>query len=173
MDSATTSWSDEQGWELYNDDGFVYKRKKRRLNPDETAISAEASADPEAEERSRRERRRKTLVNLKERYQREIDQWELLSNTLREMDDKARQRQQEPREEDGQDQTSSFSGLPFPLPEFVNGSLVNELLLQVNWVFFACGFVWFVGKCVKRKEIEFGSLGFYEKIEIPLKLSLN
>ncbi|GMY13250.1 hypothetical protein FCV25MIE_08489 [Fagus crenata] len=132
MDSATTSWSDEQGWELYNDDGFVYKRKKRRLNPDETAISAEASADPEAEERSRRERRRKTLVKLKERYQREIDQWELLSNTLREMDDKARQRQQEPREEDGQDQTSSFSGLPFPLPEFVNGSLVNELLLQVE-----------------------------------------
>ena len=159
MDSATTSWSDEQGWELYNDDGFVYKRKKRRLNPDETAISAEASADPEAEERSRRERRRKTLVNLKERYQREIDQWELLSNTLREMDDKARQRQQEPREEDGQDQTSSFSGLPFPLPEFVNGSLVNELLLQVNWVFLACGFVWFVGKCVKRKEIEFWVFG--------------
>lgn len=146
MDTVATSLADEEEWELYNDDGFVYKRKKRRLNPDEAALAAAArplSMDPEAEERNRRERKRKTLLKLKERYQREIDRWELLANTLRAMEERARQRQEH-------EDTPSLSALPLSSPEIVNGSLVDELLLQVKLVF-----VCLVGKCGKTKEIEF------------------
>ncbi|XP_030953770.1 uncharacterized protein LOC115976565 [Quercus lobata] len=126
MDTVATSLADDEEWELYNDDGFVYKRKKRRLNPDEAALAARPpSMDPEAEERNRRERKRKTLLKLKERYQTEIDRWELLSNTLRAMEERARQRQEH-------EDTPSFSALPLSSPEIVNGSLVDELLLQVE-----------------------------------------
>lgn len=129
MDTVATSLADDEEWELYNDDGFVYKRKKRRLNPDEAALAAVAarspSMDPETEERNRRERKRKTLLRLKERYQREIDRWELLSNTLRAMEERARQRQEH-------EETPSFGDLPLSSPEIVNGSLVDELLLQVE-----------------------------------------
>ncbi|KAE8021452.1 hypothetical protein FH972_007338 [Carpinus fangiana] len=139
MDSATTSRDADEEWELYNDDGFVYKRKKRRLDPAAAAAAAAAqtNVDPQAEERSRRERKRRTLLKLKAQYQREIDQWELLSNMLSSMEEKARvsrdrsqNRQLEQRERGGQDQTASFGA--FPLPEFVDGSLVDELLLQVE-----------------------------------------
>jgi hypothetical protein len=161
MDSATTSRDADEEWELYNDDGFVYKRKKRRLDPAAAAAAAAAqtNVDLQAEERSRRERKRRTLLKLKAQYQREIDQWELLSNMLRSMEQKAlvsqgqsQNRQLEQRERGGQEQTASFGA--FPLPEFVDGSLVDELLLQVT------GFMFFVrlyacellvgGKCGKR-----------------------
>jgi hypothetical protein len=153
MDSATTSRDADEEWELYNDDGFVYKRKKRRLDPAAAAAAAAAqtNVDLQAEERSRRERKRRTLLKLKAQYQREIDQWELLSNMLRSMEEKAlvsqgqsQNRQLEQRERRGQEQTASF----------VDGSLVDELLLQVT------GFMFFVrlyacellvgGKCGKR-----------------------
>jgi hypothetical protein len=159
MDSATTSRDADEEWELYNDDGFVYKRKKRRLDPAAAAADAAAqtNVDLQAEERSRRERKRRTLLKLKAQYQREIDQWELLSNMLRSMEEKAlvsqgqsQNRQLEQRERGGQEQTASF-GFSF---EFVDGSLVDELLLQVT------GFMFFVrlyacellvgGKCGKR-----------------------
>ena len=167
MDSATTSRDADEEWELYNDDGFVYKRKKRRLDPAAAAAAAAAAeaaqtnVDPHAEERSRRERKRRTLLKLKAQYQSEIDQWELLSNMLRSMEEKARvsqdqsqNRQLEQRDRGVQEQTASFGA--FPLPEFVDGSLVDELLLQVT------GFMFFVrlyacellvgGKCGKREE---------------------
>ena len=152
MDTVATSLADDEEWELYNDDGFVYKRKKRRLNPDEAALAARPpSMDPEAEERNRRERKRKTLLKLKERYQTEIDRWELLSNTLRAMEERARQRQEH-------EDTPSFSALPLSSPEIVNGSLVDELLLQVK-----LGFVWLVGKCGKKKDIEYLGLWVFPR----------
>lgn len=147
MDSATTSRDADDEWELYNDDGFVYKRKKRRLDPAAAAAeAAQTNVDPQAEERSRRERKRRTLLKLKTQYQREIDQWELLSNRLRAMEEKARVsqdqiqiRQPEQREQEGQEQTASFGALP--LPEFVDGSLVDELLLQVTGFMFLLGYL--------------------------------
>lgn len=143
MDSAATSRDADEEWELYNDDGFVYKRKKRRLDP---AAADQANVDPQADERSRRERKRRTLLKLKAQYQREIDQWELLSNMLRAMEEKARVsqdqsriRQQEQREREGHEQTASLGALP--LPEFVDGSLVDELLLQVSGFMFLLGYL--------------------------------
>ncbi|KAJ9564202.1 hypothetical protein OSB04_000168 [Centaurea solstitialis] len=71
---------DDQDWELINDDGFVYKRLKRlRLHPSTSA----APPDPAIEELNRNKRRKKTLSKLKSKYQKEIHHWELLSNTLK------------------------------------------------------------------------------------------
>ncbi|KAG6720077.1 hypothetical protein I3842_03G040500 [Carya illinoinensis] len=137
MNSATTSCEADE-WELYNDDGFVYKRKKRRLDP-AAAAQTPSNTDPEAEERNRRERKRATLLKLKARYQSEIDRWELLSDALRAMEEKYRHsqsqssvRQQQLSEREEKEPTASFSASSLHLPEFVNGSLVDELLLQVE-----------------------------------------
>lgn len=137
MESGTTCWEADEGWELYNDDGFVYKRKQRRRDP----VAAEqpaSSTDPEAEERNRKERKRRTLLKLKAQYQREIDQWELLSNSLRATEEKAchSQRQssvlqKQQTEREGLAQTAALGASPQYLPEFVDGLLVDELLLQV------------------------------------------
>lgn len=158
MDSATTSQDADEEWELYNDDGFVYKRKKRRLDP--AAAADQANLDPQADERIRRERKRRTLLKLKAQYQREIDQWELLSNMLRAMEEKARVsqdqsriRQLEQREREGHEQTASLGALP--LPEFADGSLVDELLLQVSGFMFLLGYL-LVGCLVGAKMWEKG-----------------
>ena len=127
---ATSEWEDD--WELCNDDGFVYKRKKRR--PD--ALSAAPPpplSDPQAEESHRRERKRRALIKIKEKYQSEIDHWEHLSNTLGALEETAHQQQR--RQQQQQEQASS--SLPLvdsPSPEFVCRTLVDELLLQVGLV---------------------------------------
>ncbi|KAB1211703.1 hypothetical protein CJ030_MR6G022447 [Morella rubra] len=138
MDSAATSWEADDQWELCNDDGFVYKRKKRRLDPAAAAAMAQppSNADPEAEERNRREGKRRTLLKLEAQYQREMEQWELLSNTLRVTVEKACQsrsqiRLQQHNEREGQEQIDGSSASPLPSPEFVNSSLLDEFLLQM------------------------------------------
>ncbi|XP_024975771.1 uncharacterized protein LOC112513664 [Cynara cardunculus var. scolymus] len=70
---------DDEDWELINDDGFVYKRL--RLHPTTSAAHPPA-ADPAVVERNRNERKKTILAKLKTRYQKEIHDWELLSNTL-------------------------------------------------------------------------------------------
>ncbi|GAV78698.1 hypothetical protein CFOL_v3_22163, partial [Cephalotus follicularis] len=123
-------------WELCNDDGFVYKRKKRRLSDPHPPAPSAPSKDPQAEEINRRERKRKTLLKLKQEYAREIHQWELLSNNLRVMQDKRlllqQQQQQQQQEVEG---TTLLSSCPSRVEkETVNslGSLVDELLLQAD-----------------------------------------
>lgn len=126
MDPST---ADE--WELCNDDGFIHKRKKRRLD-DPPPVQG---PDPEAEERQRRERRRKVLLKLKERYQKEIDQWEFLSNTLRAMQEKSHQQQQRQQQRRlDLEETAALLGSASKMvqeDEIGCGSLVDQLLLQV------------------------------------------
>lgn len=73
---------EDDEWELCYDDGFVYKRKRRRLNP---PPPPPPEADREAAEKLRKERKKQTLLKLKAKYEKEIVQWENLSNTLRSM----------------------------------------------------------------------------------------
>lgn len=81
---------EEDECELFNDDGFVYKRKKRpALDP----AAAPPPPDPAAEENYRRKRRKRALAKLREKYQKEICQWEILSNTLRELQCRAQNQQ--------------------------------------------------------------------------------
>ncbi|XP_073296073.1 uncharacterized protein [Primulina huaijiensis] len=85
MDPA--DWDNPDDWELINDDGFVYKRKKQRIQ-DSRATLCDANQPPnlEASRKNLRERKRKVLLRLREKYQREIRQWERFSNTLTEME---------------------------------------------------------------------------------------
>lgn len=82
-----TDWENPDDWELIHDNGFVYKRKKQRTQ-DSRATLADASQppNPENSRKNIRERKRKVLLKLREKYQREIRQWERFSNTLTEME---------------------------------------------------------------------------------------
>lgn len=134
MDSATPSGEDDD-WELCNDDGFVYKRKKRRLDPDAAAVAHVSSAtdvDHLAALQQRRERKKRTLLKLKDQYQRELEQWDLLSSTLRAMEERTSRFRQE--HERVPEQTAPLvSHSPTTKGKAsVGGSLVDELLLQVE-----------------------------------------
>ncbi|GKV07817.1 hypothetical protein SLEP1_g19531 [Rubroshorea leprosula] len=138
MEPPSSVLEDEE-WEFCDDDGFVYRRKKRRLNDPPLPAADKEEANPEEEENRRREWKRRTLLKVVERYKREIGQWEILSNALKAMQEKAqksqieqqeRREQQEWREEDGAVSVSSL-----PLEDRDNGasrSLVDELFAQAE-----------------------------------------
>ncbi|KAF7819510.1 cryptic loci regulator [Senna tora] len=137
MDSATPSGQDDE-WELCNDDGFVFKRKKRRLDPDAAAqaaalqLSSSLDLDHEAALKQRRERKRRNLLKLRDKYQREINLWEYLSNTLRTMEERASQLRRE--QEQAREQTAMLASSSQTTEGTVSvgGSVVDELLLQVE-----------------------------------------
>ncbi|KAJ0252951.1 Cryptic loci regulator [Hirschfeldia incana] len=72
----------DEDWELCNEDGFVYKRTRRISDPGESSNPVDPESDPAVEERNRRKRKKITLVKLKSKYQREIQQWDILSNSF-------------------------------------------------------------------------------------------
>ncbi|KAG1331399.1 PX domain-containing protein kinase-like protein [Cocos nucifera] len=79
--TTDSAWDDAE-WEICNDNGFVYKRRRRRRTTGEEGRPP-PSDDTEAEQRRhRRERRRWCLLSLREKYRREMEQWEALSFTL-------------------------------------------------------------------------------------------
>ncbi|KAK5803407.1 uncharacterized protein LOC108455750 isoform X2 [Gossypium arboreum] len=130
--SQTATAADD--WELCNDDGFIYKRKKRRLFLTEPA---QAAVDPEEEEKRRKEWKRKSLLRVKEKYKREIEEWETLSKALNAMRERAlgfQIQQQERRKlretEEGRRTTSSLDSEKKDKDNVC--SLVDELLLQAE-----------------------------------------
>lgn len=70
----------EDDWELINDDGFVYKRLKRHNQT--PTFSQPPPPDPLEQAQAQRKRKKTILLSLKNKYQKEINQWEHLSNTL-------------------------------------------------------------------------------------------
>lgn len=135
------STTGEDEWELCNDDGFVYKRKKRRVDDLQPPPSAPPLPDPEAEEKTRRERKRKALLNLKARYQKEIDHWEHFSNALRAMQEKTQHRTNFDFEEMG---SSLVSASKLADDNRLGGSesALDELLVQVSFVLLSL--IWLV-----------------------------
>ncbi|KAG7017788.1 hypothetical protein SDJN02_19654, partial [Cucurbita argyrosperma subsp. argyrosperma] len=134
---ATVSLEQED-WELCNDDGFVYKRKRRRLDPAE-AVAARSSVaqavDLEAEENRRRERRRKTLLKVRAKYRREIEQWEVLSSNLQAMEERARKLQEQYRQEGEVGMASRLEASLLTVvqhKELSCVSMVEDLLSQVE-----------------------------------------
>lgn len=127
MDSA---WAPQDGeeWELrHDDDGFTYKiLKRQRLTDPSDAVSQLPLADPKAEAKRRRERKRNTLLKLKNQYQSEIHKWEVLSNTLRSMQEKNKEVNQAAL------YLGSSNSSVVKKSEDSSGSLVDEFLLQVK-----------------------------------------
>lgn len=122
---ASVNWENEDEFELVNEDGFVYKRRKRsQLDP--TASAAPQLKDPTVEEKNRLERKKRALLKIKDKYQNEINHWELLSNTLKEM------QQNQPQHHDSA--TVSFNSRE-PLVMSSDPTcrpLVDQLLTQVE-----------------------------------------
>ncbi|KAJ8423587.1 hypothetical protein Cgig2_009241 [Carnegiea gigantea] len=129
MAAPSAADGDYDEWEFVNDDGFVYKRKKRRLDPTSLARPPDPVPDPATEGRERRRRKKKALLELKDRYQKEISLWENLSNTLKTMEENVKSRQDKhlcaEERENGWSQSSV-------LMQKRSGSWVTELLLQVE-----------------------------------------
>ncbi|EXC20362.1 hypothetical protein L484_020583 [Morus notabilis] len=123
-------WEDDY-WELCNDDGFVYKRRKRRSLNDPPLPRAQTGPDPEADELNRRDRKRKALSKLKARYQTEIAQWEYLSNTLCAMEDTTRHLQLQRGRTASSEMSPPVEALP-GMEEPACGLLLDDLLLQVE-----------------------------------------
>ncbi|CAN7026016.1 hypothetical protein IGI04_024786 [Brassica rapa subsp. trilocularis] len=90
-----------EDWELRNEEGFVFKRVKRSRISDsgEASKPVEPELDPAVEERNRRTRKKRILVKLKRKYQREMEQWDILSNSFSAMQEKAARFQTAEREE--------------------------------------------------------------------------
>ncbi|KAL2532276.1 hypothetical protein Adt_05627 [Abeliophyllum distichum] len=130
---ATADWEDENEWELTNDDGFVYKRKKRlRLDPS----TARQPPDQAAEKKYRRERKKSALLKLREKYLNEFRQWELLSNMLKEMqlnDQTQQQKQPELLPTTLSERPTCSNELPMQSKsDFTRRLLVDELFSQVE-----------------------------------------
>ncbi|GMH23914.1 hypothetical protein Nepgr_025757 [Nepenthes gracilis] len=140
MAAASTSdavdW-DSDDFELINDDGFVYKRKKRRHGLPSLARPPDPTPDPELLEKQRRERKRKALLKVREKYEREIGLWEEMSNTLRATEQSVKEKQKQDtqgfeqekkkQQEEGEGGESSAVGKQGDC-----GSLIDDLLLQVE-----------------------------------------
>ena len=130
--------ADTDEWELCNDDGFIYKRRKRQHVLSEPSP---VPADSQEEEKRRREWKRNALLRVKEKYKKEIEEWEGLLNTLNAMKEKAlgfqiqQQERRKLRETEKRERTSSFSGSEKKdgdKEENASGSVVDGLLFQVK-----------------------------------------
>lgn len=119
---------EDDDWELINDDGFVYKRKKRPRLLDISATTSAPPPDPVVDEKNRRNRKKKALLNLKDKYEAEIFRWGLLSNTLRDLNVQTQNVEQGFQKLDiGQ----RGDELPVQLSGFSRCCLVDQLLAQV------------------------------------------
>ncbi|XP_057471129.1 uncharacterized protein LOC130759951 [Actinidia eriantha] len=131
---ATVEWEEDE-WDLVNDDGFVYKVKKRLCLDAASAISSLPPPDPAEEENCWQERKKGTLAKLKEKYQNEIDQWELLSITLWALQQRARK--QQCRERTPATMTEIMScdldfGSPHPPRDSSGRRRVDDLILKAE-----------------------------------------
>ncbi|KAK6928403.1 hypothetical protein RJ641_006994 [Dillenia turbinata] len=123
---------EDDEWELCNDDGFVYRHKKRRISSATVIAPSSPPPDLEAEEKNRRIRKKRTLLNIRERYRREISLWDNLSYTLRDIQLKAQikreQRNQQQHQRNLEDPSEPSSSQSTDLAE----QSVDELFSQVE-----------------------------------------
>ncbi|XP_068646200.1 uncharacterized protein [Aristolochia californica] len=119
--------SREDEWEVCDDDGFVFKRRKRQRTEYLPQPSRSAAVDEPAEaelKRRRLQRKKRTLLKLRRKYGEEIRQWEELSAKLKQM------------KVDGQRSTSLERSSPLPAVEVVKDTgserIIDELLMQVE-----------------------------------------
>ncbi|KAL3640096.1 hypothetical protein CASFOL_015064 [Castilleja foliolosa] len=122
--AAPSGYENPDEWEIVNVDSFVLKRRKRqRLDP-----SAPPPPDPSSERKRSREWEMAALLKLRDKYLKEINQWELLSNTLKAMEQNS---QTEPNQE-LDSKTTSFDGASSSGIDSTRRSVIYDLLTQVE-----------------------------------------
>lgn len=124
---SRTDWDDgdEQGgdeeWEICNDNGFVYKRRRPSDNDGGHLRSPPPSSSRACEAKTRRARKKKTLLSLRDKYQKELDQWQQLSASLAQV----------PPTATGPTEVPSTEAATSPAPPPSISLEIDELLLQV------------------------------------------
>ncbi|XP_074589768.1 uncharacterized protein LOC141845605 [Curcuma longa] len=75
MDAASSPVSGDGEWEICNDRGFIYKRRRLRLRqPAQGETGTSSAGDAEAEQRRcRRDLRRRCLLHLRDLFMRELE----------------------------------------------------------------------------------------------------
>ncbi|KAL9229309.1 hypothetical protein vseg_004792 [Gypsophila vaccaria] len=126
----------EHEWEIVNDAGFIYQRKKRRLDAAALVAAASAAAASEAESelspemvlKERRDRKRKALLQIRDKYRREIALWEKLSDSVKSVE--ARHRPQFAEERECGVSVGGEDNCVGPVTSA--SSLLSDLFLQVE-----------------------------------------
>ena len=125
MESTTPPPLEDDEWEVCSDGDFIYKRRKRH------ALDPPPHGQPEPDPPAAASRKRKALLKLRDRYRKEIDHWEYLSNALLALEETTRQL----RLQRGQATPSLYESSPSvvaPAMDYADGSIVDDLLLQVR-----------------------------------------
>ncbi|KAL3643988.1 hypothetical protein CASFOL_011920 [Castilleja foliolosa] len=130
--AAPSGYENPDEWELVNVDSFVLKRRKRqRLDP-----YAPPPPDPASERKRTREWEMAALLKLRDKYLKEISQWELLSNTLKAMEQNSQTQLPEPNQELDPRKTSydgaSSSETHGSGTDSTRRSVIDDLLTQVE-----------------------------------------
>lgn len=109
-------------WEIWNDDGFVCKRRRSKIN-----IPADHIATEDQLKKNKKKRKMMILMKLRDEYKREIQEWEKLSNILSTINQEKTQIQKSSSVMDSDlPKSQKFSD------DFVCQNLfIDELLLQV------------------------------------------
>ncbi|KAL5718068.1 hypothetical protein ACHQM5_011007 [Ranunculus cassubicifolius] len=121
---ASTAWEDDE-IELCNNNGFVYKRRKRRRTLEEEAASTVNESSSLDLELQLKKRKKSTLGKIRDRYQKEILHWELLSNTLNALEQTSQHRIQSHEDPVSNESTSQLVQSRFH-------TNLDELLKQVE-----------------------------------------
>ncbi|XP_058773091.1 uncharacterized protein LOC131647196 [Vicia villosa] len=116
---------EDEEWELCCNDGLVYKRKRRRFNapPESSSVSEEKRL-----ENLRKERKKQTLLKLKSKLEKEIGQWEHLSNTLRSLQISSSTQLQQQKQQQERDETPSLPSTS----SSTQSSFLDDLIFQVE-----------------------------------------
>ncbi|XP_010425527.1 PREDICTED: uncharacterized protein LOC104710593 [Camelina sativa] len=141
---SASAIEEDEDFERFHDNGFVYKRKKRCCIADaeETSKPPDPELDRVVEERNLRIRKNRTLKKLKRKQQSEIELWLILSNSSNAMQEKADRFRTTQRGEErlNADETMSFpeSSTTEGAREFGGGdasapsSMLDELLFMAE-----------------------------------------
>lgn len=142
-----TNWDPDE-WEIVNDDGFVYKRKKRRIDPTSFARAPDPEPDPALRIKEKRKNKRAALLKLKEKYLKEISGWDNLSNTLKAKQDSVISKREQVKKSSGEDKEGGklleMGDKGFESVDNSSGSLLDELLKQVLPWFYAVIYLFMV-----------------------------
>ncbi|KAH9314112.1 hypothetical protein KI387_022739, partial [Taxus chinensis] len=122
----------EDEWEVVNDDGFVYKRKKRKHDsPPPIPIKATAFKHNDDQYiKQRRQTKKEALLNLKEKYVKEIRDWESLSQMLQRTPLSATPSMKEPATSLAQSQTQTGNSCKYVLRELLLEVEAQEAFIQ-------------------------------------------
>lgn len=131
---------DTDDWEAINDNGFVYKRRKRLTGP--TSLTRlpdpepNPNPNPDLENELKLKKRREILVHVKDKYQKELALWDSLANSFKDFEARVKSRLQHKDSQVQPHAPCNKGSQSFVSVDDSNESLVQELLFKVTHGYF-------------------------------------